>query len=89
MVKCILKYLKNVENNNFLFDGLLDNDRFLLGCVDDAQKQNLNQRQYITWYVYKLGSKCITWRSILEKCKAQSTTEIKYVVIIEVANETI
>lgn len=36
MVKCILKYLKNVENNNFLFDGLLDNDRFLLGCVDDA-----------------------------------------------------
>ena len=40
-------------------------------------------------YVFSLGGGCISWRSTLQKCVAQSTTEAEYVAAAEAAKEAI
>ena len=72
-----------------MFDSHLDNAKSLIGYVDADYKQDLDGRKSTTGYVFTLGGGCISWRSTLQKCVAQSTTEAEYVAAAEAAKEAI
>ncbi|OAE29694.1 hypothetical protein AXG93_509s1470 [Marchantia polymorpha subsp. ruderalis] len=88
-VKWILRYLKSTLDYGLLFDGLLDNAKSLFGYVDADYGQDLDKRRSTTGYVFTLGGGSISWRSTLQKCVAQSTTEAEYVAAAEAAKEAI
>ncbi|KAL2607982.1 hypothetical protein R1flu_026555 [Riccia fluitans] len=61
----------------------------LVGFVDSDYAQDLDTRQPTMGYVMILGGGCITWRSVLQKCKTLSTTEVEYVAATVAAKEAI
>ena len=82
-VKWILRYLKGTKDVGLLFDGKSDRAKLLLGYVDADYRQDLDGRRSTTGYIFTLGGGCISWRSTLQKCVAQSTTEAEYVAVTE------
>ena len=88
-VKWILRYLKGTLDVGLLFDAKSDNARALLGYVDADYGQDLDGRRSTTGYMFTLGGGCISWRSVLQKCVAQSTTEAEYVAAAEATKEAI
>ena len=78
-VKWILRYLKGTVDYGLLFDAKSLNAISLIGYVDADYGQDLDGRKSTTGYVFTLGGGCISWRSTLQKCVAQSTTEAEYV----------
>ena len=74
-VKWILRYLKGTKGVGLLFDKNSNNAKSLLGYVDADYGQDLDGRRSTTGYLFTLGGGCISWRSTLQKCVAQSTTE--------------
>lgn len=88
-MKWILKYLKSTKDYCLLFDGSLDDVKYLLGYVDANYKHDLDQRKSTTGYVFTLAGGSISWRSSLHKCVAQSTTKAEYVAATEAAKEAI
>ncbi|OAE30804.1 hypothetical protein AXG93_857s1050 [Marchantia polymorpha subsp. ruderalis] len=66
-----------------------DNAKSLFGYVDADYGQVLDKRRSTTGYVFTLGGGSISWRSTLQKCVAQLTTEAEYVTAAEAAKEAI
>ncbi|OAE30742.1 hypothetical protein AXG93_1190s1030 [Marchantia polymorpha subsp. ruderalis] len=79
------------EDARLLFDARSNNASSLLGYVDADYGGDLGRRRSTTGYVFTLASGCISWRSTLQKCTSQSSTEAEYVPTAEakVANEAI
>ncbi|KAL2630756.1 hypothetical protein R1flu_015442 [Riccia fluitans] len=75
--------------NGLLFDAHSHQVRTLVGFVDADYVQDLDTRRSTIGYVMTLGGGCITWRSVLQKCKTLSTTEAEYVAATEEAKEAI
>jgi hypothetical protein len=88
-VKWILRYLKGTKDVGLLFDANSNNAKSLLGYVDADYGQDLDGRRSTTGYMFTLGGGCISWRSTLQKCVAQSSTEAEYVAAAEAAKEAI
>lgn len=88
-VKWILRYLKGTLDTGLLFDARSDNAKSLLGFVDADYGQDLDGRRSTTGYIFSLAGGSISWRSTLQKCVAQSTTEAEYVAVAEAAKEAI
>ena len=72
-----------------MFNGKLNGTRTLVGYVDSDYGGCLETRRSTTGYVFTLGGGCISWRSTLQKCVSQSTTEAEYVAAKEAAKEAI
>ncbi|OAE22276.1 hypothetical protein AXG93_3491s1170 [Marchantia polymorpha subsp. ruderalis] len=88
-VKWILRYLKGTMDYDLLFDAKSLNVKSLIGYVDADYEQDLDGRKSTTGYGFTLGGGCISWRSTLQKCVAQLTTEAEYVAAAEVAKKAI
>ena len=88
-VKWILRYLKGTVNVGLLFDSNTHQAKLLMGFVDADYGQDLDGRRSTTGYAFTLAGGCISWRSTLHKCVAQSTTEAEYVAAAEAAKEAI
>jgi ATP-binding cassette subfamily B (MDR/TAP) protein 1 len=88
-VKWILRYLKGTTDFGLVFDSKLHNAKSVIGYVDADYGQDLDGRKSTTGYVFTLGGGCISWRSTLQKCVAQSTTEAEYVAVAEAAKEAV
>lgn len=74
-IKWIMRYIKASLDTGLLFDADYGRD--------------LDMRRSTTGYVFILASGCISWRSTLQKCISQSSTEVEYVAAAEVAKESI
>lgn len=72
-----------------LFDVKSLNAKSLIGYVDADYGQDIDGRKSTTRYVYTLGGGCISWKSTLQNCVAQSTTEAEYVAAAEAAKEAL
>ena len=88
-VKWILRYLKGTTDVGLLFDAKSLNAKSVIGYVDADYGQDLDGRKSTTGYVFTLRGGCISWRSTLQKCVAQSTTEAEYVAAAEATKEAI
>lgn len=84
-----MRYLKSTLNYGLFFDNLLDNAKSLFGYVDADYGQDIDKRISTTGYVFTLDGGSISWRSTLQKCVDQSTTEAEYVAAVEAAKEAI
>ncbi|CAM6109633.1 unnamed protein product [Calypogeia fissa] len=88
-VKWILRYLKGTKDVGLLFDAKSNKSNSLLGYVDAYYGQDMDGRRSTTRYVFTLGGGCTSWRSTLQICVAQSSTEAEYVAAAEAAKEKI
>ncbi|KAL2611475.1 hypothetical protein R1flu_023167 [Riccia fluitans] len=88
-VKWILRYIKDTMGYGLLFDAQSHQAKTLVGFVDSDYAQDLDTRRSTIGYLMTLGGGCITWRSMLHKCKTLSTMEVEYVAAIEAAKEAI
>jgi hypothetical protein len=88
-VKWILRYLKGTMSTGLLFDARAQKAHVLLGFVDADHAQDLDRRRSTTGFIFTLGGGCISWRSTLQKCVTQSSTEAEYVAAAEAAKEAI
>ncbi|KAL2622661.1 hypothetical protein R1flu_002866 [Riccia fluitans] len=88
-VKWILLYIKGTMGYGLLFDAHSYKAKTLVGFVDSNYTQDLDTRRSTMGYVMTLGGGCITWRSVLQKCKTLSTTKVEYVSATEATKEAI
>ncbi len=88
-VKWILRYIKGSLDTGLLFDAHSNNAKSLVGYVDADYGGDLDKRRSTTGYVFTLAGGCISWRSTLQKCISQSSTEAEYVAAAEATKEAI
>ena len=82
-MKWILRYLKGSSRICLCFRGP---KLIMEGYVDIEMAGDLDGRNYFWIFVYFCRG-AVFWQSILQKCVALSTTEAKYVAMIEVGKE--
>jgi ATP-binding cassette subfamily B (MDR/TAP) protein 1 len=88
-VKWILRYIKGTVGHGLVFDASLHDASTLVGYVDADFAQDLDKRRSTTGYIYTLAGGCVSWRSTIQKCISQSTTEAEYVAVAEATKEAI
>ena len=57
--------------------------------TDSDFHSNLDFKKSTSCYVFTLGGKAISWRSVKQSCITDSTMEAEYVVACEVAKEVV
>ena len=85
-VKCILKYLRRARNN------ILQNFGEYLsvtGYTNSNFQTDRDDKKSISRSVFTLGGGAIVWRSIKQRCVANSTMEVEYVATSEASMEVI
>ena len=85
-VKHILKYLRRTIDYMLVYRC---EDLILIGYTDSNFHSDLDFRKSTSSYVFTLGGRSISWRSIKQSCIDDSTMEAEYVVACEVAKEAI
>ena len=85
-VKHILKYLKRTRDYMLVYqsDSLIP-----LGYTDSDFQADRDERKSTSGYVFTLGGGAISWRSVKQKCIADSTMEAEYVAASEAAKEAV
>ncbi|OAE30267.1 hypothetical protein AXG93_2956s1180 [Marchantia polymorpha subsp. ruderalis] len=81
-----------VEKGNMLcvpYEQAVGSLMYLMVCTKPDIAFAMDKRRSTTGYVFTLGGGSISWRSTLQKCLAQSTTEAEYVAAAEAAKEAI
>ena len=69
---------------------MYDRDELIpVGYTDSDFISDKDLRKSTSGYVFTLGGSVVSWRSIKQKCIADSTTEAKYLAACEVAKETV
>ena len=74
--RCVLRYLKRIRRNKFIY--YRDNCKYmftLYGYVDADWATDKDSRRSRAGYVFKLGRYIISWCSTLEPIQALSTAE--------------
>ena len=61
----------------------------IVGYVDSNYVGDLDRRKSLITYVFTLGGCVISWKTTLESTVALSTTEAKYITVIEIVKEAI
>ena len=64
-------------------------DLILIGYTDSDFQSDLDFSKSTSSYVFTLGGRAISWRSVKKSCIANSTMEAEYVVAYEAAKEAI
>jgi len=85
-VKCILKYLRRTRNYMLVYSG---EDLSLTGYTDSDFQSDRDSRRSTSGSVFTLNGGAVVWRSIKQKCVADSTMEAEYVAACEAAKEAI
>ena len=83
-VKCILKYLRRTRNYMLVYSG---EDLSLTGYTDSDFQSDRDSRRSTSGSVFTLNGGAVVWRSIKQKCVADSTMEAEYVAACEAAKE--
>ncbi|CAA0832574.1 cysteine-rich RLK (RECEPTOR-like protein kinase) 8, partial [Striga hermonthica] len=85
-VKHILKYLKRTRDYMLIYqsDSLTP-----LGYTDSDFQADRDKRKSTSGYVFMMGGGAISWRSVKQKCIADSTMEAEYVAASEATKEAV
>ena len=76
VVKHILKYLRRTRDYMLVYHS---EDLIPIGYTDLDFQSNLDFRKSTSGYVFTLGDRAISWRSVKQSCIADSTMEVEYV----------
>ena len=60
-----------------------------IGYIDSDFMLDNDMRKSTSGHVFTLGGGAVSWRSIKQKCVADSTTEAEYVAACEAAKEAV
>ncbi|KAL8116714.1 hypothetical protein AgCh_023023 [Apium graveolens] len=85
-VKTILKYLRRTKEYMLIYKA---SDLFPLGYTDSDFQSDRDKRKSTSGYVFTLGGGAVIWRSVKQKCIADSTMEAEYVAASEAAKEAV
>lgn len=85
-VKAILKYLRRTKEYMLVYKG---SDLLPLGYTDSDFQSDRDQRKSTSGYVFTVGGGAVSWRSVKQKCIADSTMEAEYVAASEAAKEAV
>ena len=88
-VKWILWYIQKTMDVGLLFERDDTLGQRVIGYVDFHYTGNLDKRRSTTGYVFTFTRGPISWKSTLQSTVALSTTETKYMAIIEAVKEAI
>jgi hypothetical protein len=83
-VKWILKYLKGTSSFSLYFG---NNKPVLDGYTDADMTGDVDFRKSTSGYLMKFARGVVLWKSMLQKCVVLSTTEAKYIALIEGGKE--
>ncbi|XP_058776952.1 secreted RxLR effector protein 161-like [Vicia villosa] len=87
-VKCIFMYLKGTMRYGIMFSSKQGNPS-VVGYVDLDYVSDMDDRRYITWYVFTLAGGHICWKSSVQYILAMSTTEAEYTTTGEAVKEAL
>ena len=82
-VKWLLRYLKDNANIGLLFDRKGGATSSVIGYVDSDYAGDLDNRKFLSAYVFTLSGCTISWKSTLQSTVALSTTEAEHMTITE------
>ncbi|XP_050284947.1 secreted RxLR effector protein 161-like [Quercus robur] len=82
----ILKYLRRMRGYMLVYRC---EDLIPIGYTDSNFQLDLDFRSSTSGYVFTLGGRAISWRSVKQSCIANSTMEADYVAACEVAKEVV
>ncbi|MCO5567226.1 hypothetical protein L7F22_020915 [Adiantum nelumboides] len=85
-VKGILRYLKATKNMCICYGS---QELSVMGYTDSDYAGDLDNRRSTSGYVFTMAGGAISWRSRLQTCVTQSTTEAEYVAASEACKEAI
>ena len=85
-VKVILKYLRRTKEYMLVYKS---SDLLRLGYTDSDFQTDKDKRKSTSGCVFTLGGGAVIWRSVKQKCIADSTMEAEYVAASEAAKEAI
>ena len=85
-VKAILKYLRRTKEYMLVYKS---SDLVPLGYTDSDFQTDKDKRKSTSGCVFTLGGGAVIWRSVKQKCIADSTMEAEYVAASEAAKEAI
>lgn len=85
-VKGILRYLKATKDMRLCYGS---QELCVKGYTDSDYAGDLDSRRSTSGYVFTLAGGAVSWRSRLQTCITQSTTEAEYVAASEACKEAI
>jgi hypothetical protein len=85
LAKYVLSYLKGTVNYRLCYDGVCGDG--LHGYLDSSFRDQANDCHSTSGYVFLLADAAISWCSHKQKTVAQSTTQAKYMALMDVANQ--
>ena len=88
-LKWILRYLKSTADFGLIYQRKQITIGLVEGYVDSDYAKDLDERRLITGYLFIVCGCIVSWKSILQNIVALSTTEAKYVAIVEAIKEAL
>jgi hypothetical protein len=85
LAKYILSYLKGTVDYRLCYDGACGDG--LHGYLDSSFRDQADDCHSTSGYVFLLADATISWCSCKQKTVAQSTTQAKYMALMDVANQ--
>ena len=85
-VKHILKYLRRTKDYMLMYGG---DELIPVGYTDLDFMSNKDSRKSTSGHLFTLEGGAVSWRSIKQKCIANSTTEAEYVAACEAVKEVV
>ncbi len=86
--KHILRYLKGTRTLGLSY-AATGTPLVLRGFVDASYAEDLSTRRSQTGYVFTLGNAAVSWKSQLQSCVAQSSTEAEYLALAAATKEAL
>ena len=86
VINNILKYLKRTKDYALVYNAA---ELCPLGYTDSDFQANQDSRKSTSGYVFTLGSGAVIWKSVKQKCIADSTMEAEHVAASEAAKEAV
>lgn len=87
--KCILRYLKGIQEAKLLYKTCYTQSYEIYGFVDADYAGDLNKRMSLIGYVFRLGGNLLSWKAILQPMVALSSIEAEFVALTEAIKEGI
>ena len=85
-VKGILKYLKRTRDYKLVYRS---DELVPIGYTDSDFQADRDERKSTSGYVFTFGGGAVIWKSVKQKCIADSTMEAEYVAACEAAKEAV
>lgn len=84
VVKWIFRYLRGTSKLSLCYGG---GKPILEGYTNANMAGDLNNKRFISGYVFTFSGRAISWQSKLQKCVALSTTEAENIAVVEASTE--